>query len=146
MKKSTISRGLALMSTVAIALGLAACGGDSGETTTDNGAAETSEEAPAGESEEFVADLNDAVTIINDQIAVVDGAMQQIMLASDVDQPTQKYGMWVMPFYPSEATEKFISTIQITDGTDFVVTLTSAATGAEWTMDQSGTMAEVASE
>src|SRR5690554_1063049 len=43
----------------------------------------------AAESEVFIADLEAGVKIINDQIAEV-GDMPQIMLASDVDNPTQK--------------------------------------------------------
>ena len=141
MKKSIIRGGMAAVAAVAMAFGLAACGG--GETA-EGGTAGTSEEAPAadGESAEFVADLELAVQTINDQIEANGSPMQQIMLASDVDQPTQKYGMWVMPYYPSDATEKFISTIQIADGTDFQVELTSAARGKVWTMDQAGNMAE----
>ncbi len=145
MKKSIVRSGMAAVAAVAMAFGLAACGGGAEAPADGNGEAGTSEGAPAadGESEEFTAALNEAVTIINDQIAANGSPMQQIMLASDVDQPTQKYGMWVMPFKPDTAVvEKFMSTIQIADGTDFQVELTSAATGKAWTMDQDGTMAE----
>ena len=48
------------------------------------------------------------------------------MLASDVEDQTQKYGMWVMPYYPSDAVEEYISTVQIENGTDFQITATSA--------------------
>ncbi|SNU01567.1 hypothetical protein SAMN06298212_11325 [Ruaniaceae bacterium KH17] len=141
--KKTIARLGTAVATVALAFGLTACGGESGETGGEStGGGETSEEVPAGESDEFLADVAEAVKIINDQIAAESSPMTQIMLASDVDNPTQKYGMWVMPFYPSDATEKYMSTIQITDGTDFVVELTSAATGKVWTSDQDGNVSE----
>lgn len=67
--------------------------------------------------------------------------MTQIMLASDVDKPTQKYGMWVMPYYPSDAVEDYMSTIQVEDG-EFHVTATSSETGQEWEMNQDGDMTE----
>lgn len=51
--------------------------------------------------------------------------------------------MWVMPYYPSEAVESYTMSIQITNGTDFVVTAVSAESGKTWTMDQDGNMAEV---
>lgn len=145
MKKSIVRLGLTAVTTVALAFGLTACGGSgdgegSAEGVDDPG---TSEEVPAEESAEFIGYVNEAVQIVNDKIANEDQPMQQIMLANDVDQPTQKYGMWVMPFAPDQAVvEKFISTIQIENGTDFQVELTSAATGKVWTMDQAGTLAE----
>ncbi len=86
--------------------------------------------------------MKEGVKIIADQIEA-SGAMTQIMLASDVDQPTQKYGMWVMPYYPSEAVSKFISTVQV-DGDKFKVTATSAETSKVWEMDQDGNLTEVA--
>lgn len=143
--KKTIARLGTAVATVALAFGLSACGGDGGSTgDSTSGGGETSEEAeaPAGESDEFMADIAEAVQIINDQIAAESAPMTQIMLASDVDNPTQKYGMWVMPFYPSDATEKYMSTIQIEDGTNFQVELTSAATGAVWVSDQDGNVSE----
>lgn len=137
--KSTLQR-VGVASAVATfgLLGLASCGsgGDA------DGAGGTS----TGESEEFVADLQDGVDIVAEQIEAVDGPMDQIMLASDVEQPTQKYGMWVMPYFPSDATSDYISTIQISGGTDFQVTATSAETGVEWNMDQDGEMTEADSE
>lgn len=142
MSGSIICRAVTGGMVLALAVGLAACGSGGGGEVGPGGA-ETTQEAPASESEAFIADMTAAVTIINDQLAAVDGTVTQIMLASDVDKPTQKYGMWVMPYYPSEAVAKFISTIQVANGTDFVVTATSAETGKEWTMDQDGNMAEV---
>lgn len=116
-------------------VGLAGCGSDD---AADGGAATGSSE----ESEAFVADMQEGVDIVNAQIEEVGTPMDQIMLASDVEQATQKYGMWVMPYYPSEAVAEFQSTIQITDGTDFQLTATSADSGTEWNMDQDGNLTE----
>ncbi|MFT3942913.1 MAG: hypothetical protein QM705_03705 [Ancrocorticia sp.] len=143
MKKTMLRAGFAMAMAVTATFGLSACGSSDG----GSGAAATSqaaEEAPksnSDESEAFVADLEAGVKLINDQIAQESG-MTQVMLASDVDQPTQKYGMWVLPYKPSEAVEKFTKQIQITDGTKFVVTAVSAETGKSWSMDQDGAMAE----
>jgi hypothetical protein len=118
------------------ALCLAACGGDGG----DGGGGASAATAAAEESEAFVADMEAGVKIVNDAVAE-EPATTKIMLASDVEQPTQKYGMWVMPYYPSEAVEKFTMTIEIDNG-DFVVECVSAATGKTWQMDQDGNMTE----
>lgn len=140
MRNKFIRIGLGAVMLASAAFGVTACGGNA-ETPSST----SSESAPATageESAEFVADLEAGVKLINEKLAE-DSAMTQIMLASDVDQPTQKYGMWVMPYHPSEAVEKFMSTVQI-DGGKFVVTATSAETGKEWQMDQDGALTEVA--
>ncbi|WP_029069056.1 hypothetical protein [Jonesia quinghaiensis] len=132
------------------ALGLTACGDSDAEQDATTSSTQSTQGEGSGdaagdnaeESAEFIADLEEGVKIINDQLAEI-GTAPQIMLASDVQSPTQKYGMWVMPYYPSEAVEKYMSTVQVEDG-KFVVTATSAATGKVWTMDQDGNVAEAA--
>lgn len=129
MKNKLVRALVAAAMATAAALGLAACGGASADPATI-------------ESEAFIADMQEGVDIVNGQIAQ-QANMTQIMLASDVQQPTQKYGMWVMPYYPSDAVKKFTMTIQIENGTNFFVTCVSAETGKTWQMDQSGKMTEV---
>lgn len=142
MKSTLLRAGLAVVVAASAAFGLSACGGSEG-AASGNESGTSSDSAVAGdESEAFVADMKEGVQIINDKIAE-QADMTQIMLASDVEQPTQKYGMWVMPYYPSEAVESYTMSIQITNGTDFVVTAVSAESGKTWTMDQDGNMAEV---
>lgn len=136
--KDTLTRfGLVISLAAVGVVCLAGCG--SGSESADGG---SSDAGSGEESEAFVADLQEGVDIVNGQIEAVDGAMEQIMLASDVEDPTQKYGMWVMPYYPSDAVEEYISTVQIENGTDFHITATSAESGTEWNMDQNGDMAE----
>lgn len=136
--KDTLTRfGLVISLAAVGVVCLAGCG--SGGESADGG---SSDAGSGEESEAFVADLQEGVDIVNGQIEAVDGAMEQIMLASDVEDPTQKYGMWVMPYYPSDAVEEYISTVQIENGTDFQITATSAESGTEWNMDQNGDMAE----
>ncbi|HMR49055.1 MAG TPA: hypothetical protein PKE40_07310 [Arachnia sp.] len=140
MRNKFIRVGLGAVLLASAAFGVTACGGNA-ETPSST----SSPSAPAAtgdESAEFVADLQAGVQLINDKLAE-DSAMTQIMLASDVDQATQKYGMWVLPYKPSEAVAKYMSTVQI-DGGTFVVTATSAESGKEWQMDQDGNLTEVA--
>lgn len=142
MRKKFIRGGLAAAMLVAATFGATACGSDDTAAPETNNSVDAGEATTGDESAEFVADLTEGVKIISDQLAE-DPAITQIMLASDVEQPTQKYGMWVMPYYPSEAVDSFISTVQVEDG-NFVVTATSAESGKEWQMDQDGNLSEVA--
>ena len=148
MKNNILRAGFVMAVAVTATFGLSACGSSdngssSSEATSTSQAADDSQKSDSGESEAFVKDLQDGVKLVNDQIAQESG-MTQIMLASDVDQPTQKYGMWVLPYKPSEAVEKFTKQIQIEEGTKFVVTAVSAESGKTWNMDQDGTMVEAA--
>lgn len=145
MKNKLTRVSIAAVVSLSAAFGLAACGSDAPDTKPsasqdqDAGSTENSGE----ESEAFVAAMTEAVKIVADQLAAAPGATQ-IMLASDVTDPTQKYGMWVMPYAPDkEVVAKFISTIQV-DGDKFFVTATSAETDKVWEMDQDGNMTEAA--
>ncbi|WP_333812149.1 hypothetical protein [Timonella senegalensis] len=142
MKKTFTRTGLVLALSAAAAFGLTACGSGEAGDKPDSSASQSADNSNVAESEAFINDMKEGVKIIADQIEA-SGAMTQIMLASDVDQPTQKYGMWVMPYYPSEAVSKFISTVQV-DGDKFKVTATSAETSKVWEMDQDGNLTEVA--
>lgn len=146
MKNNILRAGFVMAVAATAAFGLSACGssdngGSSSEATSTSQAADDSQKNDSGESEAFVKDLQDGVQLISDQIAQESG-MTQVMLASDVDKPTQKYGMWVLPYKPSGAVEKFTKQIQIEDGTKFVVTAVSAESGKSWNMNQDGNMTE----
>ncbi|XBH21978.1 hypothetical protein V5R04_01750 [Jonesiaceae bacterium BS-20] len=145
MKNKLTRVSIAAVVSLSAAFGLAACGSDA----PDNKPSASQEEGPGSsensgeESEAFVAAMTEGVKIVADQLAASPGATQ-IMLASDVTDPTQKYGMWVMPYAPDKAVvAKFISTIQV-DGDKFFVTATSAETDKVWEMDQDGNMTEAA--
>ncbi|MCF2707025.1 hypothetical protein I6E29_07070 [Arcanobacterium haemolyticum] len=143
MKNKLMRTALAVAIAATMSVGLTACGSDSG-SSSDKASSESKDAGAkneSGESEAFVNDMKEGVKIINDKIAEEPG-MTQIMLASDVDQPTEKYGMWVMPYYPSDAVKKYTMSIQIEDGTKFVVTCVSAETEKTWEMDQDGNMTE----
>ncbi|MDR2619880.1 MAG: hypothetical protein LBC29_01950 [Propionibacteriaceae bacterium] len=134
-KRSFASIMLAICLSIMAALGLTACSGDDGDSNTGGS------DATTVESEAFIADMKAGVKIVNDML-VNEPNTTKIMLADDVEQPTQKYGMWVMPYYPSDAVKKFTMTIEVKDG-KFVVTCISAATGKTWQMDQDEKMTEV---
>lgn len=122
------------------AFGLAACGGDSGNTGGSGSGGETSEEAPAASESDISDDLESARQTVLEALAD-DDSWEQVMLASDVNAPTVKYGLLVMPYSPSEAASRVQSTIEI-DGDKFTIEGDSAATGQTWVIDQDGNITE----
>jgi hypothetical protein len=126
-----LTTGLALLIAATGALGLSACSSD------DSG----SDSTEAAEVDVDVAeDLQTARQAVLDALADDDWA--QVMLASDVDAPTVKYGLMVMPFVATEAASRVTGTVTI-DGGNFVIEADSAATGQTWQIDQDGTITEV---
>jgi hypothetical protein len=129
-----LTTGLGVLIAVTGVFGLTACSSDDG----GSGSSETTETT---ETDVDVAeDLQTARQAVLDALADDDWA--QVMLASDVDAPTVKYGLMVMPFVASDAAARVTGTVTI-DGGDFVVEAESAATGQTWQIDQDGTIAEV---
>jgi hypothetical protein len=115
----------AVAGSFAMALSMAACGG--------GGSADAGEKCSSIE-----ADLQKAVTTINDWNTEQGGTLPEIMLASDVQSPTQKYGLWVVPYTPTDAVKKFISKTPISDGKyEFQATTTD---GVVCVVDQDGTI------
>lgn len=115
--------------------GLAACSSDS--------SADAPAAAQTQQSEVDVAeDLQGARQAIEDALAK-DPSWTQVMLAGDVTQPTQKYGMLVMPFVKSDAAKRVTGTVAIEDG-KYVIEAVSAKTGQTWQIDQDGTITEAA--
>jgi hypothetical protein len=126
-----LTTGLGVLIAVTGVFGLTACSGDDG----GSGSSETTET-----DVDVAEDLQTARQAVLDALADDDWA--QVMLASDVDAPTVKYGLMVMPFVASDAAARVTGTVTI-DGGDFVVEAESAATGQTWQIDQDGTIAEV---
>jgi hypothetical protein len=125
-----LTTGLGLLIAATGALGLTACSSD------DNGSGSETTEVDV----DVAGDLQDARQAVLDALADDDWA--QVMLASDVEAPTVKYGLMVMPFVASEAAARVTGTVTI-DGGAFVVEAESAATGQTWQIDQDGTITEV---
>lgn len=125
------SGSIAVLFAAAGVFGLAAC-----SSTADT---ETTQEA----SVDVAADLELARTTVLEALAT-DDALTQVMLASDVDAPTQKYGLLVMPYVATDAAERVTGTVNV-DGGNFIIEAESAATGETWTIDQDGNLAEAES-
>ena len=123
---------LALLITAVGTLGLAACSsdaeGDAGESA-----------AAAASCTALTSDLETAKQAVVDALADDDWA--QVMLASDVDSPTVKYGLMVMPFVKTDAAERVTGTVDITDG-NYVIEA-EGTDGVVCQIDQDGTITEV---
>lgn len=128
-----VTTGLGLLITLTGALGLTAC-------SDDAGSAAPAASASAAADVDVAEDLETARQTVLE--ALEDDDWKQVMLASDVDAPTVKYGLLVMPYTYSEKTSRVQGTIEV-DGGDFTIEADSAATGQTWRIDQDGTIAEV---
>ena len=129
-----LSTGLGLLVAVTGVFGLTACGSDDSD-----GGSETSTESQV--AVDVTTDLETARQAVEDALAE-DPTWAQVMLAGDVEAPTQKYGLLVMPFVISDAASRVTGTVAIEDG-EYVIEAESAATGLTWQIDQDGTITEV---
>jgi hypothetical protein len=123
---------LALMIAGTGAFGLTACSSD----------------GPATSSQTQTADVDVADDLQTARQAIADALAEnpdwsQVMLAGDVKQPTEKYGMLVMPFVQSDAAKRVTGTVDISDG-KYVIEAESVETGLTWQIDQDGNITEVA--
>lgn len=133
MKRNTLlSVGLGLVIAVSGVAGLTGC------SSSSDGTSATSASAAAS-----TADVADDLTTARQAVldALKDKAWAQVMLASDVKEPTVKYGLMVMPFVKSDKAERVTGTVNIDNG-KFVIEAVSAADGTTWQIDQDGTITE----
>jgi len=135
-RNKALTTGLSLVVALTGVFGLAACGSDDSGSTGGS----SSEEQAASESD-IAEDLENARTAVADALAE-DDSWAQIMLASDVQAPTVKYGLLVVPYTYSDAASRIQGTINI-DGGKYTIDGDSAATGQTWQIDQDGTITEV---
>ncbi|UCN13828.1 hypothetical protein [Cellulomonas iranensis] len=133
-RNKVLTTGLGLMVALTGVFGLTACGSDD-----NGGGSSTGSEAPS--ESDITEDLQNARAAVADALAE-DDSWSQIMLASDVDSPTEKYGMLVVPYSYSDAASRVQGTIAI-DGGKFTIEGDSAATGTTWKIDQDGKISEV---
>lgn len=133
MKRSrTLSTTVGLAVALTGAFGLAACGGSDG-----GGGSSVTDTADVDVAE----DLENARKAVADALAD-DDSWDQIMLASDVDSPTVKYGLLVVPYSFSDAASRVQGTVTIDDG-EYTIEADSAADDRTWQIDQDGTITEV---
>ncbi|PVU83565.1 hypothetical protein DDP54_11815 [Cellulomonas sp. WB94] len=130
-----LSTGLGLLVAVTGVLGLAACGSDSDDSSSSGSTSASSQAAV-----DVTDDLQNARKAVADALAE-DDSWAQIMLASDVEAPTVKYGLLVVPYTASDAAKRVQGTVTITDGT-YKIEAESAATGKTWQIDQDGSITE----
>ncbi len=132
-RNKALTTGISLAVALTGVFGLTACGSDS-----DSGSTTAGEQA-ASESD-IAEDLENARTAVADALAE-DDSWAQIMLASDVQSPTVKYGLLVVPYSFSDAASRIQGTVNI-DGGKFTIDGDSAATGQTWVIDQDGNISE----
>ena len=114
---------------VGLLFGFAACG-DSDDN--NNGSATfTQDEVDVWEDLQYVR------RVVSENLETFGVVWEQIMLADDVPAPEMKYGLLVVPFFPSDLTRTHTRTVDISGG-NFYVRITSAETGIIWTIDQDG--------
>lgn len=135
MKRKILTTGLGITLALTGVFGLTACGSD------DNGGGSTSAGEQAASESDIAEDLENARTAVADALAE-DDSWAQIMLASDVQSPTVKYGLLVVPYSFSDAASRIQGTVNI-DGGSYTIEGDSAATGQTWQIDQDGVITEV---
>ncbi|MHA6510912.1 hypothetical protein [Tessaracoccus sp. Z1128] len=129
-----LTTGLGLLIALTGVFGVTACSGDNGSGASQSSASDVAATVDVAE------DLENARQTVLE--ALEDDDWAQVMLASDVDAPTVKYGLLVMPYTYSEATSRVQGTIEI-DGDEFTIEADSAETGKTWKIDQDGNITEV---
>lgn len=136
-KNKVLGAAVGLLITVTGAAALTACGGGGdGSGGASSGASDsTTVDVDVAE------DLQNARTAVADALAE-DDSWAQIMLASDVDAPTVKYGLLVVPYTFSDAASRVQGTVTIADGA-YTIEADSAATDRTWQIDQDGAITEV---
>jgi hypothetical protein len=134
-RHTALTTGLGLVVALTGVFGLTACGSDDGGSAGGSSSQEQASESDIAE------DLENARTAVADALAE-DDSWAQIMLASDVQAPTVKYGLLVVPYTFSDAASRIQGTIDIEDG-KYTIEGDSAATDKTWQIDQDGTITEV---
>jgi hypothetical protein len=129
-----LTTGLGLLIAFTGTAGLAGCSSNEGASSDDTA-------VTAEVNVDVATDLQTARQAVLDALADDDWA--QVMLASDVEGPTIKYGLMVMPFVATDAASRVTGTVTVEEGGDFVIEADSAATGETWQIDQDGTITQV---
>lgn len=144
MKNNKIIKNLfTLLFATGLIFTLTACGSDDApDVPTDS--QDSSVEDASGDVDvneiDVYQDLQDLHAVVSQNLEVDGTVMEQIMLADDVSTPEMKYGMLVVPFYPSDSVMRHTRTVDIDNG-NFTIEVVSAETGLTWTIDQDGVIA-----
>lgn len=137
MKNTKLSAGILAATLFAGgAFGLTGCGTAASTSGSAGGGSSSSQESAS----DVATDLEAARQAVIDGLASKPGSTQ-IMLAGDVKQPTEKYGLLVMPFVKTDAAKRVTGTVNI-EGGKYVIEAVSASTGETWQIDQDGTITQ----
>jgi len=82
-------------------------------------------------------DLQYVLRVVSENLEWGDVVWDQIMLADDVPSPEMKYGLLVVPFFPSDNTRTHTRTVSINNG-NFRIVITCAVTDEQWGINQAG--------
>lgn len=116
---------------------LVACGSDDDSNTSTDPSAPPVEDMGDNNDVDVYEDLQELFAIVSENLELDGTPLDQIMLADDVSTPEMKYGMLVVPYYPSDLVLRHTRTVDIDNG-NFVIEVVSAETGLAWTIDQDG--------
>lgn len=131
MKTQKLLRSLSLLLVTGFVLVLAACGNDDAGSGAEDAVAEDV-------YVDVYQDLQDARQAVAENLDWGDHMWEQIMLADDVPGPEMKYGLLVVPFFPSDLVQRHTRTVDIDGAGNFVIEVISAETGYTWTINQDG--------
>jgi len=140
MKNTKVMKNLfTLLFATGLIFALAACGSDEGATDSTDTSTSSVEDVGVDDVADIdvYQDLQDVHGVVTENLNWGDTAWEEIMLADDVPSPEMKYGILVVPFYPSDAVERHTRTVSIKGG-NFTIEVVSADTGLTWTIDQDG--------
>ncbi|NDK32601.1 hypothetical protein [Nesterenkonia haasae] len=137
MRRASLS---AVATCAVAALALVACGDSDADQEPDDGTDEAAVESADNESAEHPEvheDLEEARQVILDGLDEFGEDQSEFLLADDVSSAEQKYGMWVLPYKHSDATDRVTSQVAI-DGGDFTIEAEAADDGTTYVIDQDG--------
>lgn len=151
MKNKTIKFLSTTLLSAGLVLSLSACGDATPAPAANTPApapaptqvAETpaADDTPAVSYDDVHEDLLYVLRVVSENLETFDNPWDQIMLADDVPSPEMKYGLLVVPFFPSDNVARNTRTVSISNG-NFFVEIVSANTGAVWHINQDGVITE----
>lgn len=143
MNKSLMKIGMVGLLAVTTIAGMTACSSPASNAGSSAQSSASASAATQGEDQGTKEDLEQARQTILDTLKD-NPDLDQIYLASDVKKPTEKYGMLVVPYTYSDATEKLTTSIvKIEAGPKFVIGAVAAESQKTWEIDQDGNISEV---
>ena len=137
MKKTKIINNLFIaLFAFGFMLVLVGCNADN-DTNTPDAPIQNETTDVLDEDVDVYQDLQDALEVVTAHLDYDNTSWAQIMLSDDVPGPEMKYGLLVVPFFPSDLVERNTRTVEISGG-NFTIDVVSAETSITWTINQDG--------